>query len=278
MPLPVIDTRPMFRPLSAEIGKLFCGLTPGDWERPTIAGAWRVRDVAAHLVDTALRRLSGQRDRWIPGAGATAPTGRDLVALINRLNAEWAHVAERFSPRVLADLYILASTALADFVETLPLHDAAFFSVSWAGETGSPQWLDIGREFTEIWHHGSQIRDAVGAGPFDEPRWLEAVLQIALHVLPYTYRDVPGGPDGSLAVRITGPAAGEWTLSNSDGQRWDVSEGATAAASAIVTMTGEVAWRLFFNALDANEARSAVTIEGDARLALPLLGARSVIV
>jgi len=35
-------------------------LDPADWQRPTMAGAWRVHDVVAHLLDTALRRLRAQ--------------------------------------------------------------------------------------------------------------------------------------------------------------------------------------------------------------------------
>jgi hypothetical protein len=43
-------------------------------------------------------------------------------------------------------------------------------------------------------------------------------------------------------------------------------------------MSDEVAWRLFFNALSLSEAQSAVRLDGDADVALPLLHARSVIV
>src|ERR1700681_1236987 len=120
MPLPATDTRPLFRPLCGEIVVLLRALGDADWERPTMAGAWRVRDVVAHLLDTALRRLSFHRDGWMPlSAAGQAPTGPDLVAFINTLNATWVRAAERLSPRVLTELYARASTDLADFVETL---------------------------------------------------------------------------------------------------------------------------------------------------------------
>src|SRR5712671_268095 len=120
MPLPVTDTRPLFRPLCHEIVGLLRSLSEDDWDRPTIAGAWRVRDVAAHLLDTALRRLSFHRDglRRSPAAGPSA-TGDDLVAFINTLNATWIRAAERLSPRVVTALYAHTSAELADFVETL---------------------------------------------------------------------------------------------------------------------------------------------------------------
>src|SRR5262249_50773358 len=159
-----------FRPLSREIVGVLRAAAAPDWERPTLAGAWRVRDVVAHLTDTALRRLSIHRDRsWPEGPG---PSSDNLVAFINDLNATWARAARRLSPRVLADLYAHVSSELADFIETLDLDAPAVWAVSWAGETQSAQWLDIGREFTEVWHHGAQLRDALRAGPFSNPRWL----------------------------------------------------------------------------------------------------------
>jgi len=149
--------------------------------------------------------------------------------------------------------------------------------VSWAGDTHSPQWLDIGREFTEVWHHGSQIRDAVGAGPFSDARWLRAVLQIALRALPHAYRDVPGHPGLSVVIHITGGASGTWTLQYRD-HGWDVDEGDLIEPTTTATMSDEVAWRLFFNALSLPQAQSLVRVAGDAALALPLLHTRSVMV
>ena len=278
MPLPITDTRDAFRPVCREIVDLLRTLVTDDWERPANAGGWRVRDVVAHLLDTALRRLSFHRDRSGPPPGTRpTPTDRELVTFINDLNAAWIRAAERVSTRVLTDLYARASTDLADFVETLDLHASALFAVSWAGETQSVQWLDIGREFTEVWHHGSQIRNAVGAGPFSDPRWLQAVLQIALHALPHAYRDVPGREGVSVSIRITGRASGVWTLHHRGGT-WDIDEGLRPGAATIATMSDEVAWRLLFNALPLSEAQSAVQLEGDADLARPLLHARSVIV
>jgi len=276
MALAPIDTRSFFRPLSADIVHLLRTLRAEDWERPTLAGSWRVRDVVAHLADTALRRLSFHRDGRRPSSSNDAEPV-DLVALINGLNAEWVRTADRFSPSVLVDLYALAGQRLADFMETLDLDALAIFPVSWSGDTQSRQWFDIGREFTEVWHHGSQIRDAVGASPFEDVRWLRAVLDLAMHALPYTYRDVTPDDGRSLLIKTTGPAEGDWIL-HADGRRWDISEGSDGRPDATVTMTGETAWRLFFNALKPADAERLVEIDGDRTLALPLLRTRSVIV
>jgi len=278
MPLPVTDARPLFRPLCEDMVRLLRALAPDDWLRPTVAGSWRVRDVVAHLLDTALRRLSFHRDRLMAPEPERRSSALDLVAVINELNSTWVRVATRFSPRVLTDLYAVAGAQLADFMEALDLEGPAIFAVSWAGHTNSPQWLDIGREFTEVWHHGAQIRDAVEAGPFRDPRWLRAVLEIAVHVLPHGYRDVPARSGSLLVVEITGDAGGVWTLHAEPAGRWQIEVGRHPQPSTIATMTGDTAWRLWFNALSLADARALVHVEGDAGLAEPLFRARSVIV
>jgi hypothetical protein len=229
------------------------------------------------MIDTALRRLSLQRDRALPGVPGPPPD-QDFVAFINELNVTWTRVARRLSPRVLTDLYAQAGSDLAGFMETLDLDADAFFPVSWAGDSESRQWLDVGREFTEVWHHGAQIRDAVGAGPFPDPAWLHAVLQIAMHVLPHAYRHVSGRDDVSVAIRITGPARGTWSLRRHDGT-WVVDEDRDSPnPTTALIMTDEIAWRLFFNALSPSDVESLVRVEGDADLARPALRARAVIV
>jgi len=283
MPLSVVDTRSYFRPLCADIVRLFHSLRDDDWVRPTVAGRWRVRDVAAHLLDTALRRLSMHRDGLIPD-GKPPSNDRELAALINELNATWVHAASRLSPRVLTDLYEAASTSLADFMESLDLESAAKWPVSWAGQTESRQWFDVGREFTEVWHHGAQIRDAVQAGPFREPRWLRAVLDIAMHALPPTYRREQNLKDGSLALTVTGSSGGGWILERVD-DNWRIHEISRhegqkpgSEATTRITMTDETAWRLLFNALPPRDVHSLVDIEGDAALAAPLLRTRAIVI
>src|SRR6185503_15767135 len=132
--LPPTDTRRYFRPVARELVALLRGLPAEAWDRPTVAGAWRVRDVVAHILDGTLRRVSFHRDRLTPPAPDPPPRGeREFVAFINGLNAQWVDVARRLSPRVLTDLYEAAGAALADFVEGLPAGAPALFPVSWAG-------------------------------------------------------------------------------------------------------------------------------------------------
>ena len=253
-------------------------LKPGDWQRPTIAGSWAVRDVLAHLVDLTFRRLSFHRDGMAPPPPDRAINSeRDFVDFINAINAQWIESSKRFSPRVLTDLFEKASADLADWFEALPLEAPALFGVSWAGEQSSDGWFDIGREFTELWHHQEQIRLAVDAPSLQEPRYLAAVIDVSVRGLPHAYRAVEATDGKAVALEVTGPAGGRWTLTRQSG-RWALQSGSAERAATRISVADRMAWKLLFNALSEHDARAALRITGDADLADPLLRARSVIV
>lgn len=276
-PVP-IDTRPWFRPVSNSLLTLLRGLRLELWERPTVAGTWIVRDVVAHVLDTALRRLSFHRDGMTPPPPPRAiASERDFVVFINQLNAQWVIAAKRLSPRVLTDLYERASGEAADWFESLPLDAPALFPVSWAGEQASAGWFDIGREFTELWHHQQQIRMAVSADALADPRYLAAVIDVAVRGLPHAFRDVPAEPGQTVAIDISGPSGSQWTLVREE-QRWTLWRGEPPAATASIRLSDQTAWQLLFNALSEGDAGRGVLIEGRTDLGRALLRARSVIV
>jgi uncharacterized protein (TIGR03083 family) len=274
----IIDTRHLFRPVSSGLVALLRGLPADAWRRPTIAGQWLVRDVVAHLLDTTLRRLSFQRDGMTPPPSSRAiASERDLVAFINELNGQWVAAAQRFSPRVLTDLYARAAAEAADFFEALPLDAPALFPVSWAGEDASAGWFDVGREFTELWHHQAQIRLAVDAAPLADPRHLAAVLDVAVRGLPHALRAVAAEPGDTIALEIDGPSGGRWTLAR-EATRWRLWCSAADAPVTRVRLTDETAWQLLFNALPERDAASRVQITGRVELGGAFLRARSVVV
>ena len=277
-PLTRVDTRPMFRPVSVSLVLLLRRLPPAAWHRPTVAGAWLVRDVVAHLLDTTLRRLSFHRDAMTPPPPpGPISSDRDFVAFLNGLNAQWVTAARRLSPRVLTDMYERASGEVADWFESQSLDGPALFGVSWAGEQASAGWFDIGREFTELWHHQQQIRMAVDAEPLADARYLHAVIDIAVRGLPHAYRDVPGETGQTVVIDVGGSAGGQWTLVR-ERDRWTLSQGEPATATTRVHLDEDAAWKLLFNAMPDVHAAHAVSISGRGDLARPLLRARSVIV
>ena len=277
-PPPIVDTRAYFRPVASELVTLLASLDPDDWQRPTIAGSWQVRDIVAHLIDTTCRRLSFQRDRFTPPPPQhPISSEEDFVAFINGLNKQWVDAARRLSPRVLTSLFANTSVERADFMEQLPLEAPALFAVSWAGEDTSAGWFDVGREFTELWHHQAQVRLAVGAPPLHDARYLRAVLEIAVRGLPHAYRNVEAADGSTLVIDIHGDAGGGWTLKRGPNQ-WVLWSGREEVPTAAVRLSDDSAWRLLFNGLPEPQASAAVETVGDRALALPILRARSVIV
>jgi uncharacterized protein (TIGR03083 family) len=245
---------------------LLRGLSPDDWQRRTRAGSWRVRDVAAHLLDTTLRTLTFHRDR-VPLPPPDAPiTGyAGLVAHLDALNADWVKAARRIGPRLLVDLLELTGAQASSFFEGLDPFAPALFPVAWAGEDASLNWLDTGREYTERWHHQQQVREAVGAPLLAERRWLFPVLDVSMRALPFAYRDVEAGPGQAVAFVVTGDAGGAWSLRR-EAEGWRLFVGEAEGPACRTAVDADTAWRIFFKAIARPEAESRVRFEGDERL------------
>jgi uncharacterized protein (TIGR03083 family) len=274
----IIHTAELFLPLQRELVSLLRGLGESDWSRSTLARQWTVKDIAAHLLDTDLRRVSSQRDGYQPAPPSEEIGGyTELVAFLNRLNASWVETAKRLSPRVLVDLLEWSGPQVARLFASLPPDGPAIIPVAWAGEERSANWMDIGREYTEKWHHQAQIRDAVGAPALSGRRWLGPVLELSMHALPHAFRNAEAPAGSAITVTIEGEAGGVWHIVK-EGEVWKLREGAAAGAAASVRMDAETAWRLFFNALGSEEAKRRVAVAGDARLCATFLGVRSVMV
>lgn len=276
-PLPPTLTASLYRPLHSALLDLLRSLEPADWERPTVAGAWRVRDISAHLLDGDLRRLSATRDGYLTPPDRPLERYDDVVGFLNDLNATWLRAMERLSPRALVDLLAGTGPAVADLVQGLPPDGEATFPVAWAGESRSTNWMDIGRDYTERWHHQQQIREAVGAPGLLERRWLNPVLELSVRALPRACESFEADPGMALVFEVTGEAGGEWTVQR-EADAWRVWRGATATPEATVSLDPAAAWRLFFNALPLEEARAHARVTGRRDLAGALLAARAVMV
>ncbi len=275
-PMEPIFVAELFLPLHAELIALLQGLDSADWDRPTLCALWSVRDIAAHLLDDDLRRLSSHRDGQRLPSAPREQSEAGLVEFINRLNAEWVAVARRMSPRVIVDLLDVTGPQVASLFASLDPFGPAHFSVSWAGEDQSQNWFDIGRDYTERWLHQQQIRVAVSAPELLEPRWAQPVLDLFVRSLPHSYRGVRRDEGSAVDIEITGDAGGRWTLLRASGD-WRLYHGRVPAAAATVSMTVDTAWRLFSKALKTEVDRARVTISGDQELGAGVFGALAII-
>ncbi|MDI1476215.1 maleylpyruvate isomerase N-terminal domain-containing protein [Polyangium sp. y55x31] len=267
-PLPPIPTAHLFRDVSAALHDLLGSLGPDDWSKPTVHATRDVKDLAAHLLDGSLRRLSFQRD----GHVIPAPEMRSfeaMVEFIQRLNSEWMVAARRLSPRMLVDMLRQADEEVAVLFEGLAPEGPAIFSVAWAGEEWSQNWFDVAREYTEKWHHQQQIRDAVGRPGLKERRYMHPVIDAFLRGAPHAYRDVPAADGAGVDIVITGEAGGTWQLVRA-ADRWELVASRETTAQTTVELDADSAWRLWTKGKDPTKARAEATIRGDEALAAPI--------
>lgn len=270
-----IRTLHLFRDANSRLIELLRGLSEDDWRKPTLCSQWDVKDVAAHLYDGSIRRLSMQRDRWVSGDGPADPADyRSLVDFINRLNGDWVRVARRISPELLIRQMAEVDAELVSFLETLDPDAPAFWPVAWAGDRQSPNWFDIAREYTEKWLHQQHIRHAVGRPGLMDRDHYHPVLDAFMIALPYTFREVEAAPGTAVAVRVEGNAGGTWTVVKSS-DAWTLRMNA-AGPSAAIDIPEEFAWRIFTKGMAKADARGVVRLEGDARLASAALDLVSV--
>jgi len=248
---------------------LLSSLADVEWDLQTLAPLWKVRDVAGHLLDTVLRKLSMVRDLCRVDALETH-SPHDVIALVNRLNQEGVTVYRRLSPRVLIALMKWACEQSAQFHESLdPLAPAAF-NVSWAGEEKSLNWFDTARELTERWHHQQQIRLATNQPGILTPELYHPVLDCFVRGLPYVYRDVTA-PLGTLVLlEISGECGGRWhLLKRATG--WQLVRDSRGEFASRVTIPEELAWRVFTKGIDRESASAQIQMEGDRDLGAKVL-------
>lgn len=260
-PLEPTLTQALFRPLHRELTTLLRGLAPADWHC-RCTRAWLVSDVAAHILDGDLRRLSIARDEH--GFG---PSG-DFAEWINRINGEWVTAFQRISPEVLCGLLEWSGPRVADYFESLDPMGEAKFPVSWAGETRSRNWMDIGRDYTEKWHHQQQIRDAVGAPALTSPEWLRPAIEVFLRALPGCYAETEFG---EVAIEVTGGAGGVYTVTPGGMYR-----GEQTPECRIVTGQ-DTLWRMMTKGIGGAEAQARSRVSGRSELSEAFFGAIAIV-
>ena len=261
-----------FAQLHDELLQLLRGLAPADWHKPTVAGAWTVKDIAAHLLDSDIRRLAFQRDN-LPPVPPDNPINsyQDLVGFLNQLNADWVKAMRRVSPPLLTEFLASTGPQVADLFRSLDPFGKALFGVAWAGEMESANWFDIAREYTEKWHHQQQIRDAVGAPPLYARKWLHPVLDAFLRGLPHAYRELAADEGARIVFSVKGEAGGDWTLAR-EADAWRLYAGQADDAVCRLKLDQDAAWRLLTKGLTREQAAAKLEISGEAVYSRPLLG------
>lgn len=266
---------PLLRRVDNALIDLLRSLSPLDWDLQTVAPQWKVRDVVAHLLDTALRKLSAVRDSCFVEK-VEIRSSNDVVTLVNRLNREGVTVYRRLSPAVLIDMMKIACEQSASFHESLDPFTDAVFPVSWAGESRSLNWFDTARELTERWHHQQQIRLATNRPGIMVRDLYHPVLDCFLRGLPYLYRDIDAPLGTTILCEVSGDCGGRWTLSR-ESNGWSFLSVAPAQFAARITIPQELAWRVFTKGIDRASARAQIAIDGNRHLGEKVLDLTAIV-
>ena len=274
-PLQPIFTAHLFTKLEAKLIELLRSLAPEDWQKQTLASKWKVKDVAAHLLDTQIRKLAAARHGYKP-ENSKKLSPDQLVALINHLNAEGVRKYGRLPPDELISKMETASQESAEYHQALDPLGAAMFPVSWAGEQESTNWFDTAREFTERWHHQQQIRLAVDKPGIMTREFYFPVLDCFLRALPYAYRNVAAKPGSLAQFNISGECGGSWFLFR-DGDAWALVASPAGEKISETTIPQEIAWRIFTKGIAFEEARTQVQVTGDEAVGLHILKMISIV-
>ena len=272
---PPIPTVHLFPKLDEKLIDLLRSLSPDDWSRKTVAKLWTVKDVAAHLLDGNIRMLSMTRDIFFGEPPGKIDSYQDLVAFLNRLNADWVKATKRMSPPVLIELLEVTGKEFSTFVAQLDPFKRSMFSVAWAGEEASFNWFHIAREYTEKWHHQQQIREAVNKPGIMSREFYYPLIDTFMQALPHTYRNVKGITGQTIQVTVTSEAGGDWFLTYYH-RGWKLNPGKPSQIDSTVTIDPDTAWKLFTKALTGSEAEKKMNFAGDESLSKPILSMLSV--
>ena len=260
-----VQTIPLFPKLDRQLINLLNSLTPEEWQAPTIAKLWTVKDIASHLLDGNLRTLSFSRDGYFGEQPPVMNSYADLVAYLNELNVGWIKATRRLSPAVIVELLQRTGRQYHQHLKSLNPFDKAVFSVAWAGEAESANWFHIAREYTEKWIHQQQIRDAVNKPGLMTAALFYPLMDTLVYGLPHTYRNVAADDGTVIQLTITTAIGGDWYLIKTT-DKWQLSKNSNDVVAAQIFIEPDTGWKLFSKGISPQAAREKVMIQGDERL------------
>ncbi len=233
--------------------EIFKGLSEEEWDLPSGCEGWSTRDVVAHMaaslhgiVDPALMPdLSGGTEPAMEG-----PVAERRSWPIEQVLEEYETYSEQ-----AGNVFVMAQEPpMADMefaMNDLGTHQMSMFASTFTFDVYSHLRHDI------LAPRGSIERPEP---PRDEAR-VGATLEWLLAGLPWMCAAQLGFVDRPVALTLTGPGGGTWTIApGGDDGRVTVSEGADAAAVATITSDAHdfVAW-----STHRRPWSECVTIEGD---------------
>lgn len=260
-----VQTLHLFPKLDKMLIDLLQSLSDDEWNTQTVAKLWTVKDVVSHLFDGNLRGLSYSRDKYFGEKPPVINSYSDLVNFINQQNLAWTSVSKKLSPRVLMELLETTGKEYSEHLATLNPFDDAIFSVAWAGQDTSPNWLHIAREYTEKFIHQQQIREAVGKQALFTKDLFFPFIDTFMYAFPHTYRNVIAEENTKITIKILTEIGGEWSIFRTN-KNWEFTQNDDIQPTARVSISPDIAWKLFSKSIKSEEVLDKVVIEGNQEL------------
>lgn len=259
-----INTIHLIPVLDSMLIDLLKSLSHDQWSMPTLARRWTVKDIAAHLLDGNLRNLSASRDQY-SAEKPVISNYQELVRYLNDLNHEWTNAFKRVSPPILIEWLETSGKQYAGYLATLDPLGEAIYPVAWAGQTSSPNWFHIAREYTEKYIHQQQIRDAVGMEGIMTKELFYPFIQTMMQGMPHTYRQIHAEQGTLISVEILSDIGGSWDIIKKT-NAWEMTETQQKKPDATISIDPAIAWKLFSKGISPAEALSQVKISGNHEL------------
>lgn len=272
-----IETLHLFQDLNQELIYFLADLKKEEWLLPSPVEGRTIKDLAAHLVDGSLQRISIIRDHYQHTFDPEPTTNHEFVSLLQQKNTEWIAAFRRLSPRIILEMLKKYDQEVFELYCRLKPEDPAVIAVRWAGQETSAVWFDIARDYTEKWYHQMQMRMASGRELLMSERYLVPLYQTLLMGLPHHLnQQVPNLRDHMLQIEITGEIRLRNRLMHA-GQGWTFAEDTTGVFETKVSIPAAIGWLLFTNT-ERDKAKFSKTIEiqGNEQLARSVISLVSV--
>lgn len=254
-----------FPELDGKLIELLEQLDQDEWNQQTVAKLWTVKDVVAHVLDGNIRILSNLRDGH-RGESVAINSYQDLLDYLNTLNAEWVRAMKRVSPEMLIALLKFTGPPFYEYYASLDPNAKAEYSVAWAGEQESANWMHIAREYTEKFLHQQQIRDATDRPGIMTEEYYLPFLEVCMYALPHTLRNTTAEKDSILKMEIVGAVSGKWYVQY-NGEQWErVKPTLELQPVTEIFIDYYASWKLFSKSLRPKDLADKIRITGDQKL------------
>lgn len=193
---------------TAEALRIVASLTRSDWDAPTTAEGWMVRDQISHLArfdDTARLAMTDPVAfrRLADGDIARGPRFPDLIA----------HDLRHLAPSALEAWFRRARTHLLDEFRRTDPHR----KLPWYGPPMAPATSATAR-LMETWAHMQDIADTIGFDRRPTER-LRHIAHLGVRTLEFSFtvHELPA-PEHPVRVSLTGPSGATWTWGPPDAE------------------------------------------------------------